>query len=398
MIKRLVLALCFGLIAAAPASSGGELNDGYDGAQAIQVSASGQSSNLPVPTGPASRINDIATLQTARDNQLIGYGLVIGLQGTGDGLRNSPFTEQSIRAMLRNLGIAMEDGRARAKNVAAVIVTANLPPFVQSGSRIDINVSSLGDATSLAGGTLVMTPLRAPDGEIYAVAQGPVFVSGFTAQGEAETLTKGVPTSGRIPNGAIVERQVAARFNDDSVLTMQLRNPDFSTAVRITDAINRYTTSRFGKRTASEQDARTILINKPGGISAARFVAELENLIIQTDTPARVVIDERTGTIVIGQDVKISQVAVSYGALTVRITEQPKIVQPAPFSRGETAEEPSTIIDAQQDDARVALLDGPDLQTLVAGLNRIGVKPDGIIAILQGIKSAGALQAELVLQ
>jgi flagellar P-ring protein precursor FlgI len=269
---------------------------------------------------------------------------------------------------------------------------------VQSGSRIDINVSSLGDATSLAGGTLVMTPLRAPDGEIYAVAQGPVFVSGFTAQGEAETLTRGVPTSGRIPNGAIVERQVAARFNDDSVLTMQLRNPDFSTAVRITDAINRYTTSRFGKRTASEQDARTILINKPGGISAARFVAELENLIIQTDTPARVVIDERTGTIVIGQDVKISQVAVSYGALTVRITEQPKIVQPAPFSRGETAEEPSTIIDAQQDDARVALLDGPDLQTLVAGLNRIGVKPDGIIAILQGIKSAGALQAELVLQ
>jgi flagellar P-ring protein precursor FlgI len=373
-----------------------QFSDGQDINQRIEIAV--RPSTLPTVVGPISRIKDIATIQTARDNQLIGYGLVIGLQGSGDGLRNSPFTEQSIRAMLQNLGIAMEGGQARARNVAAVIVTATLPPFVQSGARIDVSVSSLGDATSLQGGTLVMTPLRAPDGDIYAVAQGPVFISGFSAQGQAETLTKGVPTAGRIPNGAIVERQIEARFNDDAVLTLQLRNPDFSTAIRVTDIINEYTAGRFGNRTASEQDSRTILVKRPANISSARFVAEIENLLVATDTPAKVVVDERTGTIVIGQDVKISQVAVSYGQLTVRITEQPRVVQPAPFSRGETAEEPSTVIEADQGDGQVAMLDGPDLQSLVAGLNRIGVKPDGIIAILQGIKSAGALQADLVFQ
>lgn len=353
------------------------------------------SSSLPMTR---SRIKDVASLQSARDNQLVGYGLVIGLQGSGDSLRNSPFTEQSIRAMLENLGISTRDGQSRAKNVAAVIVTANMPPFVQSGARIDVNVSSMGDSTSLAGGTLVMTPLRAPDGEIYAVAQGSVIVSGFTAQGQAETLTQGVPTSGRVPNGAIIERQVPASFNSDTTLTLQLRNPDFSTAVRITDAINDYALSRFGKRLASEQDSRTVLINRPANISSARFYAELENIIIESDAPARVVVDERTGTIVIGQQVRISRVAISHGALTVRVTEMPRVVQPEPFSRGQTAIEDMTVIEASQPDARVAMLDGPDLETLVSGLNRLGVKPDGIIAILQGIKSAGALQAELVLQ
>ena len=353
---------------------------------------------IPASNGPISRIKDIAVLQSARDNQLVGYGLVIGLQGTGDGLRNSPYTEQSIRAMLENLGIALEGGRARAKNVAAVIVTANLPAFAESGARIDVSVSSLGDATSLNGGTLVMTPLKAANGEIYAVAQGSVFVAGFSAQGQAETLTQGVPTSGRIPNGAIVERQVDAEFADQSVMTLQLRNPDFSTAVMITDVINGYSQDRFGKRVAGEQDSRTVTLHKPDGISAARFVAELENLIVESDTPARVVVDERTGTIVIGQDVRISKVAISHGTLTVRISEMPKIVQPEPFSEGETAVEPYTAIEASQPDARVAVIDGPDLETLVSGLNRLGVKPDGIIAILQGIKSAGALQAELVLQ
>jgi flagellar P-ring protein precursor FlgI len=358
----------------------------------------GGGSPIPSHGGALSRIKDIAVLQSARDNQLVGYGLVIGLQGSGDGLRNSPFTEQSIRAMLENLGIAMEGGRARAKNVAAVIVTANLPAFVQSGARIDVNVSSLGDATSLAGGTLVMTPLRAADGQIYAVAQGSVFVTGFTAQGEAETLTQGVPTAGRVPNGAIVEREVPAEFANLSALTLQLRNPDFSTAVMITDVINDYARQRFGKLVAREKDSRTVQITKPEGISAARFFAELENLIVESDTPARVVVDERTGTIVIGQDVRISKVAISHGTLTVRITEAPKIIQPEPFSKGETAVEPYTAIEAGQPDAKVAVLDGPDLETLVTGLNRLGVKPDGIIAILQGIKSAGALQADLVLQ
>ncbi|MGB6117392.1 MAG: flagellar basal body P-ring protein FlgI [Mesorhizobium sp.] len=358
----------------------------------------GGPSQLPVPSGPISRIKDIASVQAARDNQLIGYGLVIGLQGTGDNLRSAPFTEQSVRAMLQNLGIATEGGRARVKNVAAVIVTANLPPFVQSGSRIDVTVSSLGDATSLSGGTLVMTPLRAPDGEIYAVAQGQIVVSGFTAQGAAETVTRGVPTSGRLPNGAIVEREVPARFSDVELVTMQLRNPDFSTIIRVTDAINAYTSTRFGKKLASEQDARTLVVKRPDNVTTARFVAELENLRIETDAPARVVIDERTGTIVIGQDVRISKVAISHGALTVRITEMPTVVQPEAFSRGETTIEPSTAITAEQEGDQVATLDGPNLEQLVAGLNRIGVKPDGIIAILQGIKSAGALQADLVLQ
>ncbi|RUV38087.1 flagellar basal body P-ring protein FlgI [Mesorhizobium sp. M7A.F.Ca.MR.148.00.0.0] len=381
------------------AKNGGVYNDPeYDPATTSRMfRVSTGPSSLP-PGQVASRIKDIAQLQSSRDNQLVGYGLVIGLAGSGDSLRNSPFTEQSIRAMLENLGIATEGGSARAKNVAAVIVTANMPPYVQSGARIDIDVSSMGDATSLSGGTLIMTPLKAADGEIYAVGQGSVIVSGFTAQGQAEQLTQGVPTSGRVPNGAIVERAVQAEFDDQAILTLQLRNPDFSTAIRIADAINDYTGQRFGMRVAAERDSRTVQIRRPKGVSAARFYAEIENLVVESDTPARVVIDERTGTIVIGNDVKISRVAISHGTLTVRITEAPRVVQPEPFSKGETAVEPFTAIDASRPDARVAVLDGPDLQTLVSGLNRLGVKPDGIIAILQGIKSAGALQADLVLQ
>lgn len=389
-----------GLMRGQPGADGGgaEIVDGGGGGRSTVGSWRDQTQLYPGEHLVAARIKDIAMLQSSRDNQLVGYGLVIGLQGSGDGLRNSPFTEQSIRAMLENLGIASEGGRARSKNVAAVIVTANLPPFVQSGSRIDVSVSSMGDATSLAGGTLVMTPLKAANGEIYAVAQGPVFISGFSAQGQAESVTQGVPTAGRIPNGAIVEREVAADFDDLGMLTLQLRNPDFSTAVRIADAINDYAAERFGRRVAAEQDARTVMIRKPSDISAARFYAELENLLVESDAPARVVVDERTGTIVIGNDVKISRVAISHGALTVRITEMPRVVQPEPFSEGQTAVEPYTAIDAGRPDAKVAVLDGPDLQTLVSGLNKLGVKPDGIIAILQGIKSAGALQADLVLQ
>lgn len=358
----------------------------------------GGPSALPVPAGPISRIKDIATVQSARDNQLIGYGLVIGLAGTGDNLRSAPFTEQSVRAMLQNLGIATEGGQSRVKNVAAVIVTANMPAFVQSGTRIDVTVSSMGDASSLAGGTLVMTPLRAPDGEIYAVAQGAVVVTGFSAQGAAETVTKGVPTGGRIANGAIVEREVPARFADVDIVTLQLRNADFSTAIRITDAVNQYAMNRFGKRLASEQDSRTVMIKRPEKITTARFVAELENLQIETDTAARVIVDERTGTIVIGQDVRIAKVAISHGTLTVRVTEMPNVVQPEAFSKGVTAIEDSTAITAEQAGDPVTTLSGPNLETLVQGLNRIGVKPDGIIAILQGIKSAGALQADLVVQ
>ena len=353
---------------------------------------------LPDRGGMVSRIKDIANLQSARDNQLVGYGLVIGLQGSGDSLRNSPFTEQSIRAMLQNLGIASEGGRARAKNVAAVIVTANFPAFMSTGARMDVTVSSMGDATSLAGGTLIMTPLKAADGEIYAVAQGPVIVTGFNAQGAAEKLTQGVPTAGRVPNGALVEREIDEKFAQLSQLRLEIRNADFRTSVKVADSINTFTKKQFGKSLAFEQDARTVVIEKPAKISTARFYAMIEDLPVEIDMPARVFVDERTGTIVIGQNVKISRVAISHGTLTVRITEMPRVVQPDPFSKGETAVEDFTVVDAARPDATVATLDGPDLETLVSGLNKLGVKPDGIIAILQGIKSAGALQAELVLQ
>jgi flagellar P-ring protein FlgI len=345
-----------------------------------------------------SRVKDIATLQNVRDNQLIGYGLVVGVQGTGDGMRNSPFTEESVRAMLNNLGIATQTGRTRSKNIAAVIVTANLPPFVKPGSRIDVTVSALGDATSLAGGTLVMSPLKGADGEIYAVAQGQLVMSGLQAQGQAETLTKGVPTAARIPNGAIVERGVDMSFERDTAYTMQLRNPDFSTAVGVADAINAFSKERYGVKAAQEQDARTIAITKPKNVAGARFFAQIENLLVETDTAARVVMDERTGTIVIGEDVRVSKVAISHGTLSVRVTETPVVVQPAPFSKGETAVQPSTLIDADEPGGPVSTLDGIDLQSLVEGLNQLGVKPSDTIAILQAIKSAGALQADLVLQ
>lgn len=366
--------------------------------RAIALALAALAAFLPLEAGASSRIKDVADLQAARDNQLVGYGLVIGLQGSGDSLRNAPFTEQSIRAMLENLGVATENGQARAKNVAAVIVTANLPAFVASGSRIDVSVSSLGDATSLAGGTLVMTPLRGANGEIYAVAQGSVFVTGFSAQGQAEKLTQGVPTAGRVPNGAIIEREVKDDFSSLDHMVLQLRNPDFSTAVAVTDAINHHSMQSWGVRVASEEDARSVVLKKPATLSAARFIAAIENLPVEADMPARVVVDERTGTIVIGADVRLSKVAISHGTLTVRITEMPKVVQPAPFTEGVTAEEPYSVIEAEQPDARVNVLNGPNLETLVAGLNRLGVKPDGIIAILQAVKSAGALQAELVLQ
>lgn len=345
-----------------------------------------------------ARIKDIASLQSGRDNQLIGYGLVVGLQGSGDSLRASPFTEQSLRAMLQNLGISTQGGESRSKNIAAVMVTANLPPFASPGSRMDVTVSSLGDATSLRGGTLVMTSLSGADGQIYAVAQGAIIVSGFSATGDAAQLTQGVTTSGRVPNGAIIERPLPSRFKDSVNLVLQLRNPDFSTAVRMSDAINAYAAGTYGGRIASVNDNQEVVVQKPRNADLARLMAEIENLTVEADAPARVVINERTGTIVIGADVRISQVAVSYGTLTVQVSENPTVVQPLPFSDGVTAVEPRTDIVANQAGSKVAILAGPNLKTLVSGLNSIGVKPDGIIAILQGIKSAGALHAELVLQ
>lgn len=346
----------------------------------------------------ASRIKDVASLQSGRENQLIGYGLVVGLQGTGDSLRSSPFTEQSMRAMLQNLGISTQGGESRSRNIAAVLVTATLPPFASPGSRIDVTVGSLGDSASLRGGTLVMTSLSGADGQIYAVAQGSIVVTGFSAQGAAASVTQGVTTAGRVPNGAIIERELPSKFKDGFNLVLQLRNPDFSTAVGMAQVINAYATTQFGSGIAEARDSQTVVIEKPKMADLARLMAEIENLVIETDVPARVVINERTGTIVIGQDVRIAEVAVSYGTLTVQVSETPTIVQPLPFTDGETAVEDNTTIEATSDGGTVALLNGSSLRSLVAGLNSIGVKPDGIISILQSIKTAGALQAELVLQ
>lgn len=353
---------------------------------------------LAVSAEASVRIKDIAAVQGVRDNQIVGYGLVIGLKGTGDSLRNSPFTEQSLQSMLDTMGINVRNSSLRTRNVAGVIVTAELPPFIGKGARIDITVSSLGDATSLLGGTLVMTSLMGADGQIYAVGQGPVAVSGFSSQGDAESLTEGVPTTGRIPNGGLVERQVPGAFDDLPALVLELKNPDFGTALRVVDAINAYTSRRYGTLGAVEEDFRTIRLARPDALSAPRFLAEIGELRVEPDVPARVVIDERTGTVVIGSEVQISTVAVTHGNLTVRVTESPMVSQPAPFSEGETTVTPRTFVDASQTGGQLAIIGGTDLQRLVAGLNQIGLKPTGIIAILQAIKSAGALQAELIIQ
>ena len=353
---------------------------------------------LCLPAHSKSRLKDIANLQDARENMLVGYWLVVGLQGTGDGLRNAPFTEQSMKAMLSRLGIAPGNRDARSKNIAAVIVTAKLPNFARPGARLDVTVSSIGDATSLRGGTLIMTPLRGADSEIYAAAQGALIVTGFQAEGQAESVTRGVPTVARVPNGAVVEKGLPTELGSVRMMHLQLRNPDFSTAVRVTDAINAFAESRYGMRAARELDSATIALTRPDNISTARFFADIERLEVETDAVARVVMDERTGTVVIGQDVKISKVAVSHGTLSVTVTEAPEVVQPLPFSDGETAVEPNTRVDVLEEDGQVATVQGTDLQQLVSGLNRLGVKPTDIIAILQAIKSAGALQAELVLQ
>jgi flagellar P-ring protein precursor FlgI len=345
----------------------------------------------------AVRVKDISSLQGVRDNQLIGYGLVVGIQGAGDTLRNSPFTEQAMQSMLDRMGINVRSNNLGSRNVAAVIVTADLPPNAGVGSRIDVTVSSMGDATSLMGGTLVLTTLSGADGQTYAVAQGGVSVTGFDVAGQAETLSQGVPTVGRISNGALVEKSLPP-VKDGGVMTLELKNPDYKTAVRIADAINDFARDRFHKQVAFEQDFRTITLMRPSQIGATRFMAEIGDLLIEPDMAARVVIDARTGTIVIGQDVQISTVAVTHGTLTVRVTEKPQASQPLPFSDGKTVVTPQTEINASEQGGQLAVIGGTSLRSLVAGLNRIGLKPPGIIAILQAIKTAGALQADLVVQ
>ena len=346
----------------------------------------------------AVRIKDVVAVKGVRDNQVVGYGLVVGLQGTGDTLQNAPFTGQSLEAMMDRMGVNVRGANLRTRNVAAVMVTADLPPFAARGARLDVTVSSLGDAASLMGGTLLLTTMTGADGQVYAVAQGALAVTGFAAQGQGETLTQGVATVGRVPNGATVEREILNRLGEDGPMSLELRNPDFTTAVRVADAINAYSWSRYHLRAAREDSPSSVTVQKPPGVGGTHFVAEIGDLMVEPDAPARVVVDARTGTVVIGQDVQITPVAVTQGALTVRVTETPQVSQPNPLARGRTVVTPQTQIDASQAGGSVAMVGGRSLRGLVRGLNQIGVKPQGIIAILQAIKTAGALQADIVIQ
>jgi flagellar P-ring protein precursor FlgI len=349
----------------------------------------------PVPMGAGtSRIKDLANVEGVRQNQLIGYGLVVGLNNTGDTLNNSPFTRQSLQAMLERLGVNIRGSTLRTGNVAAVMVTANLPAFGTQGSRIDVTVSALGDAKSLNGGTLLVTPLLAADGNVYAVAQGSLAIAGFQAEGDAAKITRGVPTVGRIANGAIIEREVEFALNRLGQVRLALRNADFTTAKRIAAAINDF----IGAPTAEPLDSSTVAVNvpKPFAGNVVALLTEIEQLQVEPDLPAKIVIDERSGIIVMGRDVRVSMVAVAQGNLTVTISEAPQVSQPAPFSRGQTTVVPRTRIGVQEDGKKLALVrEGVSLQQLIDGLNALGVGPRDLIAILQAIKAAGAIQADI---
>lgn len=353
-------------------------------------------SQLAYAAHSASRIKDLVDFEGIRENQLVGYGLVVGLNGTGDGLNNSPFTKQSLQALLERLGVNTRDADLRTANVAAVMVTGNLPPFATQGTRMDVTVSAIGDAKSLQGGTLLVTPLLAADGNTYAVGQGPVAISGFKAEGDSATVTRGVPTVGRISNGAIIEREVKYTLKDRRTMRLALRNPDLTTAKRIAAAINTYTS----ERTANAVDPATVRLDVPYSYRGdiINLLTDIEQLRIKPDQQAKVIIDEHTGIIVMGRDVKISTVAISQGNLTVTIAETPVVSQPEAFSEnGQTVVVPRTAVGVSDDkDKKLAILaSGVTLRDLVDGLNALGIGPRDMIAILQAIKSAGALQAEI---
>lgn len=347
----------------------------------------------PIQAAPA-RIKDIVDMEGIRENQLVGYGLVVGLNGTGDSLNNSPFTKQSLQSMLERLGVNTAGENVRTANVAAVMVTANLPPFATSGTRIDVSVAAMGDADSLQGGTLLVTPLLGADGEVYAIAQGPVAINGFKAQGDAATVVSGVPTTGRISSGALIEREIDFHLGAQTSLRLSLRNPDLTTARRIALAVNDF----IGVPTAVPEDPATVRLTLPRNFNGniVDLLTDIEQLIVQTDQPAKVVIDENSGIIVMGKDVRVSSVAVAQSNLTVTIAENPEIVQPAPFSMGQTAVEPNTSLNVNQADTALQVVpESVTLQQLVDGLNSLGISPRDLIAILQAIKATGALQAEI---
>lgn len=347
------------------------------------------------PANAVSRIKDIADFEGVRENQMIGYGLVVGLNGTGDSLNNSPFTRQSLQSMLERMGVNTVAEELRTANVAAVMVTANLPAFATPGTRIDVNVSALGDSASLQGGTLLVTPMMGADGQTYAIAQGSLAIGGFSVQGDAASLTRGVPTSARISNGALVEREVGFELATLEKLRIALRNPDFTTARRVALAIN----DLMGQPIAEPKDPGTVQLYLPKSFNGniVDLITDIEQLLIEPDLPAKVVIDEDTGVIVMGREVQISTVAVAQGNLTVMVSEFADVSQPAPFSDGETTVIPNTEITAGEEiETQLAVISsGVSLQELVDGLNMLGIGPRDMISILQAIKAAGALQAEI---
>ncbi len=350
---------------------------------------------IATPAFAAPRIKDVADFEGVRENQLVGYGLVVGLAGTGDSLRNSPFTRQSLAAMLERLGVNTRDGNLNTRNVAAVMVTANLPPFAAQGSRIDVTVSALGDARSLTGGQLLVTPLMGADQMVYAVAQGPLAIGGFQAQGQSgSSVSQGVPTAGRIASGALVERELQFDIAGQAELRLSLRNPDFTTARRIAEAIS----GAIGQGAARATNPGTVLITRPSAYPGdmVNLLAAIENLEVAVDAPARIVIDETSGVVVMGENVRVSTVAIAQGNLTISVSEQPYASQPAPFSEGETVVVPQSGVSVEEERGGLAVVQGGvPLRQLVEGLNQLGVSPRDMISILQALKTAGAIQAEI---
>lgn len=345
-----------------------------------------------------SRIKDLVNFEGVRDNSLVGYGIVVGLNGTGDKLSSAVFTRHSLTGMLERLGVNTKNGGLDTKNVAAVMVMATLPPFARPGQRVDVTISALGDAKSLSGGTLVVTPVLGADGEVYAVAQGPVTIGGFSAGGAAQTVTKGVPTSGRISNGGIIERNTDFSFRDLDRMTVALRYPDFTTVTRVAQTINSFLGQSLAVALDPTAIELTIPKDFPGGIVA--MITEIEQLTVVPDQVARVMISEETGTVVISKDVRIDPVAISQGSLTVKVTESAQVSQPEAFSRsGQTVVVPRTQVEVNESGTgKVAMLNrGASLQDLVNSLNALGVSPRDLIGILQALRASGALRAELVM-
>jgi flagellar P-ring protein precursor FlgI len=342
----------------------------------------------------ASRIKELAQLEGVRANQLVGYGLVVGLNGTGDSA-GTQFTIQSLVNMMERLGVTVDPAKVQVANVAAVVVTAELPPFARAGSAIDVTVSSVGDAQNLAGGTLLMTPLKAADGKIYAVAQGPLVVGSLAFGGKAAKVQKNHPTAGRIPDGALVEREVPFVFGQQPELNYRLKDSDFTTVARMSEAVNQH----FGGAIAHSLDAGQMQVQVPDSFRArvVDFVSELERLEVTPDVQARIVVNEKTGTIVMGDQVRISTVAVSHGNLSLVISEQTNVSQPNPLGAGQTVVSPETELDVVEDKGNLVVLQqGISIGEVAAALNAIGATPRDLIAIFQAIKAAGALYADLV--